>query len=95
MPEELNERERLVKEFKDNFRNSQRPAWDVYADLVIADRKKVLEEIGDAIYESYALNKNMVEAAEFETLEYFSEYRKVIKLTEEALSKIKELMGEV
>lgn len=40
----MSERQELIKEFKSAFTNSQRPAWEVYADLVIAREEKLLSD---------------------------------------------------
>lgn len=43
----------------------------------------------EALEESLALNKNWVADADSETLSYYSEYRAVIKLAEDALSRLR------
>jgi hypothetical protein len=44
-------KDELVKEFKDKFINSQKPAWEVYAELVIARETAMLEEIAHPLRE--------------------------------------------
>lgn len=71
-----------------------RPDLKERANLVSAlaeERDQLLatvEGLREALQNSDALNRNMVEAAELETLQYFSEYKRTLKGVEQAFQSI-------
>lgn len=58
---------------------------DGVATAALLEAAQRLQEVHDALYESYALNVNWTETADLEDRQYFSEYRKVIQQARHAL----------